>query len=196
MGKIFYLMGKSSSGKDTILRRLLEDRALPLQRIVMYTTRPIRSGETDGVDYHFVRPRDLYRLADEGRVIEERTYHTALGMWHYFTVDDGQVDLEHKSFVALGTLESYLQIRNYFGKERVFPVYIEVDPGERLARAVERERGEEHPHYKEVCRRFLADEEDFSEENLKTAGIKRRFRNDTLEQTVQEIRSFCIERLR
>ena len=196
MGKIFYMMGKSSSGKDTIYKRLVEDPQLKLSRIIMYTTRPIRTGETDGVEYHFVEEPELYRLAELGRVIEERTYHTKLGLWHYFTVDDGQVDLSRRSYAAMGTLDSFLQMRNYFGKENVFPIYIDVDDGVRLARAVERERREENPHYTEVCRRFLADEEDFSEDNLKKAGIKRKFVNEELEETVKSVKHFCMERLR
>lgn len=48
MGKIFYIMGKSSSGKDTIYSRLLEDSQLGLSRIVLYTTRPMREGEQEG----------------------------------------------------------------------------------------------------------------------------------------------------
>lgn len=46
MGKIFYIMGKSSSGKDTIYRRLLEDKELELRNIILYTTRPMRQGNS------------------------------------------------------------------------------------------------------------------------------------------------------
>ena len=51
MGKIVYLMGKSSTGKDTIFKKLLEDKSLALKNIVPYTTRPIRGGEKDGQEY-------------------------------------------------------------------------------------------------------------------------------------------------
>ena len=44
MGKIFYIMGKSSSGKDTIYKKLLGDRELELRNIILYTTRPMRQG--------------------------------------------------------------------------------------------------------------------------------------------------------
>ena len=47
MNHIFYLMGKSSSGKDTVYSRILEDSELI--PIVLYTTRPIRAGEREGV---------------------------------------------------------------------------------------------------------------------------------------------------
>ena len=55
MGKIFYIMGKSSSGKDTIYSRLLQDEAMQLKKIILYTTRPMREGEQDGREYHFVQ---------------------------------------------------------------------------------------------------------------------------------------------
>ena len=54
MGKIFYMMGKSSSGKDTIFEKIIQKKELELHQIVLYTTRPARANETDGVQYHFV----------------------------------------------------------------------------------------------------------------------------------------------
>lgn len=187
MGKIYYLLGKSSSGKDTIYKRLMEKKELKLFRIVTYTTRPIRTGEAEGREYHFTNKETLDALTAEQKVIEMRTYHTVLGDWYYFTADDGQVDLKERSYAVIGTLESYLMVRNYYGKENVLPIYIEVDDGVRLLRAVKREMKQDSPHYTEVCRRFLADDEDFSEENLKNAGIKRRFRNDDLETTLFDV---------
>ena len=53
MGKIICLMGKSCAGKDTIYKRLLADRELRLKKIVPYTTRPIREGEQEGVEYFY-----------------------------------------------------------------------------------------------------------------------------------------------
>ena len=55
MGKLFYIMGKSSSGKDTIYKRLMEDGDLSFKNIVGYTTRPIREGETNGKEYFFAK---------------------------------------------------------------------------------------------------------------------------------------------
>ena len=69
MGKIFYVMGKSSSGKDTIFRELMKEKELDLHQIVLYTTRPIRAGERDGVDYHFVDDEVLHRFQKEEKVI-------------------------------------------------------------------------------------------------------------------------------
>lgn len=189
MGKICYIMGKSSSGKDTIFKKLKE--ILPQFRtIILYTTRPIRAGETDGVEYYFTDEAKLESLEKQGAVIEMRAYHTKCGVWKYFTADDGQIDLEKYDYIVIGTLQSYEEMRLYFGKDRLVPVYIEVEDGERLSRALMRERQQSEPKYSEMCRRFLADQEDFSEENLENAGIMKRFQNNNMEECIQEIQMY------
>ena len=149
-----------------------------LKPIVLYTTRPIRANETDGVEYHFADEAKLQEFLQADRVIELREYHTMHGIWKYFTVDDENIDLEKQDYLAIGTLESFEKMKNYFGQETVIPIYIEVEDGVRLERALKRERKQEQPKYEEMCRRFLADQQDFSEEKLQQAGIARRFRND------------------
>lgn len=187
MGKIFCLMGKSASGKDTIYSRLLQREELNLKHVVPYTTRPIRSGETDGETYFFCTEEEALRMEQEGKIIELRAYHTVHGIWKYFTADDGQIRLDLADYLLIGTLETYEKIRAYYGKENVCPVYVWVDDGVRLERALERERSQREPKYAEMCRRFLADEEDFSEENLKRLGISRRFENRDIEKILEEI---------
>lgn len=185
MSKIFYLMGKSASGKDTIYKELKE--LLPeLKTIVIYTTRPIREGERDGVEYHFVNEEKLQELQEAGKVIELRAYNTVHGVWKYFTVDDGQFDADD-NYIAIGTLESYRGMRNHLGEDKLVPIYIEVDDGVRLERALIRERQQKEPKYEELCRRFLADAADFSEEKLSEAGIHYKFYNDNMEKCVNEI---------
>lgn len=186
MGKIFYLMGKSASGKDTIYKMVRE--AMPeLKTITIYTTRPIRDGERDGVEYHFVGEEVLEAFQKEGKVIELRTYHTVHGLWKYFTVDDGQFRLETEDYLMIGTLESYGKMREYFGADVMVPLYIEVEDGERLQRALARERQQKQPKYAELCRRFLADMEDFGEENLKKYGITEAFENKEMGETLRKI---------
>ena len=186
MGKIYCMMGKSSSGKDTLYQKVLE-RLPQIHRVVPYTTRPIREGEQDGVEYHFVDDKQLSELETNGKIVELRAYNTVHGIWKYFTVDDGQIDLEQGDYLLIGTLETYEKIREYYGAEHLVPIYIEVEDGERLARALERERRQAVPKYKEMCRRFLADEEDFCEENLKRLGIDKRYRNTDMETCLNEI---------
>lgn len=185
MGKIFYLMGKSASGKDTIYKKVKE--AIPeLKTIVIYTTRPIREGEKDGREYFFVDEKGLNELQESGKVIELRAYDTVHGIWKYFTVDDGQFDGEDH-YLAIGTLESYVRLRDYFGAERLIPIYVEVEDGLRLERALARERTQAKPKYEEMCRRFLADAADFSADNLSKAGISHKFYNIEMEHCVNEI---------
>ncbi len=190
MGKIYCIMGKSASGKDTVFRRLLADPEYEFATIVPYTTRPMRAGESDGVEYYFCSERRLEEFIASGKVIEQRAYDTVYGVWKYFTVDDHQIDLNRRNYLIIGTPESYCRIRNYFGKENVLPIYIEVEDGLRLFRALERERREQVPGYEEMCRRFLSDAQDFSREKLADAGITERFENLELERTLAEIRNY------
>lgn len=171
MGKIFYIIGKSSSGKDTIMAEVLKNPDLKLKELVQYTTRPIRANETDGAEYHFIDDAKEREFSKAGKIIEERVYQTMHGPWRYMLVDDGQADLEKGNYVTSGTVESYSKTRDYYGEEKVVPIYIYVETGERLQRALDRERNNDVPKYAELCRRFLADEADFSDEKLEEAGI-------------------------
>ena len=186
MGSIYCIMGKSSSGKDTIFKLLLGRDDLHLKRIVSYTTRPIRSNEKPGEEYNYVSIEEKDALVASGKVIELRKYDTVHGPWFYFTVDDGKIDLEKDDYLVIGTVESFVKIRDYYGSDKVMPIYIEVDDGLRLSRALDRERQQAQPKYEEMCRRFLADQQDFSEENLKAAKITTLFNNDEDSQNTSE----------
>lgn len=190
MGKMIYLMGKSSTGKDTIYKELLSWEQIKLRRIVPYTTRPIRIGEEEGKEYHFTDEAGYEQLAAQGEVIESRVYHTYHGLWRYFTVNDGEIDLDRYNYLIIGTLESYVKTAEYFGRDKVLPVLLELDDGIRLQRALDRERKQDHPRYQEMCRRYLADAEDFSEEKICQAGITGRFSNDNLTKCIAEIKEY------
>lgn len=197
MHYIFVLMGKSASGKDTIYERLLKDEELGLRKVIPYTTRPIREGEAEGQEYHFTSREAFERLRDEGRLIEYREYQTVYGPWDYFTVDDGQIDLAAGDALMIGTLEMYVYVRDYYSakglRDRVIPLYVYVEDGERLLRAIHREQRESAPRYEELCRRFLADQKDFSEENLCGAGVTARYENKDLETCLAAIRERILE---
>ena len=191
MRRIFYIIGKSSSGKDTIYKELL--KKLDLRPIVLYTTRPMRENEIQGREYNFTDFENFYKMKSAGKVIEERIYNTVYGEWAYFTAE-GSINSEH-DYIGIGTLESYLKLLGRYGKELV-PVYIETADDIRLIRAIERERMESIPKYTEMCRRFIADTQDFSEDNLRKAGIKHRFGNNgKIEACISEILEY-IESIR
>lgn len=195
MGKIYCVMGKSSSGKDSIYHEIMEKGALGLKPIIPYTTRPIRDGEQDGREYHFCTEDTVQRLQDAGRIMELRAYNTVYGVWKYFTVDDERINLSKYNYLYIVTLEGYTKIREYFGADRVVPIYIEVEDGERLMRAIAREQKQDVPKYEEMCRRFLADSADFCDEKLVEAGVVRRFSNNDFVQTVQEVTAYIADEI-
>ncbi len=195
MGKIFNIIGKSSTGKDTLYKRILDRDDLQLEQIISYTTRPIRAGEVEGIEYHFCDGEKRDQLRAAGKVVEMRSYNTRHGVWDYFTVDDGNIDLAHQNYLVIGTLESFVKLRDYFGWDVVIPIYIEVEDGIRLQRALDRERAQTNPKYEEMCRRFLADAADFSEDKLQAAGLTRRFRNEDLDETEAAIAAYMLSHM-
>lgn len=187
--KIIYIVGKSSVGKDTIYK-ILKQR-MNVKPYVLYTTRPIRTGEENGVNYYYLKQEEMEKYINEkdSKVMEYRTYNTIYGPWTYATIVDGQFE-SNKDLLMEGTLESYNAVKKYFEnneKVKVIPIYIEVDDGIRLERALKREREQENPKYEELCRRFLADSKDFSESKIIESGIKKRFQNINIEDCVKEI---------
>lgn len=187
MSKIYFIMGKSCSGKDTIFKKLTENKDLNLKTVLIYTTRPIRVKETQGKEYYFVSEKELEEFQKSLKIIERRDYQTVHGVWTYFTVDDGQIDLTRDNYLMIGTLESFGKLREHYGKENVIPLYIEVDDGERLERALRREKKQHEPKYQEMCRRFIADSQDFSDENIMKYNIEKRYINIDLESCLEEI---------
>lgn len=162
MNRIFCIVGKSCSGKDTIYARILEQNRPGLVPVVPYTTRPRRPGEAGGQTYHFVTEEQLRRYEEEGQVIEKRVYQTTQGPWTYFTLRFA-LDADR---LLITTLEGARALMDCYGPEPVRIVYLHVDDRTRLLRYIDRESRQASPDYAEVCRRFLADQEDFSRENL------------------------------
>lgn len=190
MGKIFYILGKSSTGKDTIYKKILEDKEMNLKDIILYTTRPIRDGEVNGKSYYFVNEEEYLKIKESGNIIEERSYDTMHGVWRYFTVKDEHINLDVNDYIIIGVLKSFVDTREYFGSEKVVPIYIEVEDGARLQRALNREKKPENRRFKEMCRRYLADSEDFSDEKIYEAGINKRFENIDLNQCIDEVKEY------
>lgn len=194
MNKLICLMGKSCTGKDTVFKRLLADERLDLEILIPYTTRPVRVNEKPGTEYHFVTEEEYEEYLKAGMILEERSYDTACGVWRYFTVNDPEIRASHRNYLYIGTLEAYVSLRKICGADRVIPVYIEVDDSIRIDRAVKREKKQPEPRFTEMCRRFIADTEDFSDEKLEEAGIVNRFNNENLEKCTEEIRTYILSR--
>ncbi|MDR0249234.1 MAG: guanylate kinase [Oscillospiraceae bacterium] len=184
---LFCVCGKSCTGKDTLCELLLADEALRLHRLTLHTTRPIRAGEADGKAYHFVTAEQMEDLGRERGFVERREYLTVHGAWVYATLRGGALD-EPGALICVATpaaLRSYIRT---FGGARVCPLYVETPDKERLLRAVERESRADAPSYGEVCRRYLADEADFSPQALADCGIKKRYLHADTDVCAREMR--------
>ncbi len=165
MGRIFCIVGKSASGKDTIYKKIADLNYKRLIFITPYTTRPKRMDEVNGKNYFFVSKEQLNLYDNEGLVIEKREYLTTKDVWTYFTIKFDVSD--NNDYILITTLQGAKGIINYFGEEKVHIIYLFLDNKKRLIRCIERESQQQNPDYLEVCRRFIADEADFSEDNLK-----------------------------
>ena len=164
MSRIYCIVGPSAVGKDTFYKELLQTHADELCPVIPSTTRPMRAGEVNGVDYHFVNFEELAALEAEGRVIEKREYLTTQGLWVYFTMKFALE--EGRDYVLISTIEGAARLQEHYGADRVTVVMLRLDPGVRLSRSLKREMQQKTPDYAEVCRRFLADECDFAPEKV------------------------------
>ena len=132
--KIIALLGRSGSGKDTLLEHLLA--ALPgLKPLMLYTTRPRRFDGEGG--YIFVSPEELEALSERFFCVERRDYGTVHGVWRYATLDDGSLEAGSRACVL--TPEALGAYQKYFGHKNILPVLLEVDDKTLLTRAIERE---------------------------------------------------------
>ena len=187
MGKIILFMGPSSSGKDTIKRRLIKENKFALKEMIMSTTRPMRTGEVEGRDYYFKTEEEMLELEEQGKIIEKRKYDTVYGPWYYFTTSSN-IDLENYNYIGDNTLEGLDKFVKFYGIENIISLLIKVDDGIRLQRALDREKREENPKYQELCRRFLSDSLDFSEENINKRPITSIINNNSsLDNTMEEV---------
>ena len=116
MDKIYVILGKSASGKDTIYQKIVS--MCDLVPIVYYTTRPIRAGEVDGKDYFYVTEKEIDAAEKSGKLIEKRTYNTVKGLWTYATINDGQFETQRDGIIVLPP-KAYYSFIEYFGKDKI-----------------------------------------------------------------------------
>lgn len=180
---IYYLMGKSATGKDTLYRKIVA-KCNYLKKITMYTTRPKRENEIDGREYHFVTEDFLNQ--NKEKIIEKREYNTVYGLWTYATLDSGDIKKD-ENYLIIGTLESYNKMKEFYGEDSIIPLYIEIPYDMRLKRALHRDKAEQNSMIEEIKRRIKQDEIDFCEENIKKANINKRYNNINSDICAEEL---------
>ena len=158
MKKVICLIGKSGSGKDTIIQKLHADLKIPIA--ISFTSRPMRPGEIQDLTYHFVS--DSYFEKNNEKFIEQRLYKIinedgTKGIWRYGLTEES---FEEGSNLVIVDVNGYKALKKYFGKQNVLPFFIHCSDSTRLNRVLLRGDGS---NKLEVMRRFAADEEDFKD---------------------------------
>lgn len=159
---IVILCGKSGAGKDRIMKDFI--KRVAATPIVSYTTRPMREGEVNHREYHFITEDAFEGLREAGRFSEVREYNTLVGgkpdVWHY---GSPIVNPRSTLLVTILDMQGVQEYINFYGKDNCFVVYVDVSNEERERRA--RERGSFDKT--EWDRRMKDDAAKFSDEVIK-----------------------------
>ena len=146
--KILALYGKGGSGKDTIQKWIVSNYQ-GCHGIVSSTTRPPRDYEKEGIDYFFLNKENF----NKDLMLE----YTKFNDWYYGTsiqsLNSNKINVGVFNLAGIKSLQKNPCID-------VLPIEIQAEGKIRLERMLQRE---EQPNCKEICRRYLADEEDFED---------------------------------
>lgn len=191
MRKIYCILGQTSSGKTTLEKELIEELSdkINIESLVSTTTRPMRDYEKQYDPYYFITESEFYELNRNKQLAEHTYYEVASGdLWFYGTLKE-HVQQE-KTYTKVINPKGYRQLCEYFGKENVIGIYIRCDGKERLLRSLKRET---NPSCSEVCRRFLADKEDFKGISDTVDFVVEN--NKTIGEVVKEVAAFILEQI-
>lgn len=154
MEKIFCVVGKSSSGKDTLVSIVSEELQMPIA--TSFTTRPKREGEIEGREYHFITEGEFLQKEAMDGIAECTSYKVAdnLTWWYGLTREE----LEKGEYtIVIVNPDGLEQLTDLYG-DKIVSILVECDGLERLERSIKRDKT---ANPKEICRRFLQDEVDF-----------------------------------
>lgn len=172
------LLGKTASGKDTIVNYLVNN--LGYKKLITYTTRPMRPGEVQNLQYHFISEEDFKKKISHGFFLEYKTYHTEFGDWHYGSAMEDYEKADDKTVVIL-TPEGYLDLLWKVKNIKHDAIYIKVDLSELQQRLIK--RGDDK---REAERRLVHDNKDFEYvEDIVDRVIVNQ--NKTIKEVVNEI---------
>lgn len=182
MNKFIILCGKSASGKDTALNMMVANNiASP---IVSYTTRPMRDGEVDGVNYHYVSKEAFLEMQDNGEMIESRAYDTLVDnipeTWHYGVREFSSVG---GTYVIILDLQGIEDFRNHVGHDNCAIFYLDLNDEIRKSRCVNRGDYNEA----EWNRRLIDDEKEFNIDKLNSLSAQTIDVSDKTTEVVVEI---------
>lgn len=135
---LLILCGKTASGKNTY-RDTLMQRNPSWHRAVSHTTRPIRNGEENHLQYHFTENIPFITMAIQNFFIETTDYRLSDytdEKWHYglskFEIDNDKINL------AILNQDGAKNAIKYLGKDKVKVIYLQSDSEELRRRGHER----------------------------------------------------------
>lgn len=136
---LFIYIGKSASGKDYLYHKFLKSHP-DVKEVVSYTTRPVRPGEVDGVDYHFVSEKQFMEIVNSNRILEYRSYKTEVNgiqaIWYYGS--PRLTDVKDVDYAIVLEPDGAKKVISEYGAENCMVVYITAPDELRLKRAKRR----------------------------------------------------------
>ena len=191
--KIFTLLGYSSVGKDTILKQVLKDMD-DVKPIISTTTRPMRKGETEGVEYYFIDDTEFFRRGTD--FVEQRIYYTKVkengvekdATWRY-GIERAELEKDDYLIVIVDSV-GYKELKNYVGNNKIVPIFISAPQEELKARALARGDLEA-----EVDRRLKDDYERFMDFRVRTVYHEVKNTNGRLEEAIKEVENIITKHI-
>ena len=191
--KIFALLGYMGVGKDTILKQVLKDMD-DVKPIISTTTRPMRKGETEGVEYYFIDDTEFFRRGTD--FVEQRIYHTKVkengvekdATWRY-GIERAELEKDDYLIVIVDSV-GYKELKNYVGNGRIVPIFISAPQEELKARALARGDLEA-----EVDRRLKDDYERFMDFRVRTVYHEVKNTNGRLEEAIKEVENIITKHI-
>ena len=180
---IYILLGRTSSGKDLIVSKLVQ---FGYKHIVTYTSRPKRSDEKDGVSYNFVTKKEFERLIPSGFFAEWRSYDTIDGVWYYGSSVDSY-DTDEDRIIILNP-DGFRQIKKILNTENIKSIYVYSNI-ETIKNRLKK-RGDKK---EEAERRIEHDLIDFKGLENEVDKIVYNNEDDNLDDVVQKILSYITE---
>lgn len=150
---IVVLVGRTASGKSSIADSLCESDK-HYHKIVTYTTRPMREGEKQDVDYHFISDNEFEQMKLNKQFTEYKQYNTSHGVWKYGSVISGEQELSKEYYVIILTPQGLRDVSKTFSNYVAF--HISVSLQEQLKRL--KGRGDEEA---QILKRLQNDNVDF-----------------------------------
>ncbi len=136
------LIGESASGKSTIEKELIKN--FKYEKVITFTTRPIRDGEQNGKDYWFVSENEFNSLKSKQHFFETAEYNG----WQY----GSPIIKDPKDKVIIVTPKGLRALQRTYNKKDFVSIYVKTPRRERLIRLLK--RGDD---IEEAYRRSLSD---------------------------------------